>query len=227
MERKYPPIATEGFLYIGICAFLAWAAAMLGFTWASVLFAVLTLFNIYFFRDPERSIPGDPRSVVSPADGKVMLVDETVEKDFLDSRMKRVSISLALYNCHINRVPIKSKVAGSKYTPGSFHIANMPDWLYPESMKRASDENEKLSTLFETEGGDKVVVVQMTGFLARRIISYAGLDMEFKKGERYGMIKFGSRVDVYFPTDYEITVDVGDRITGGDTVIARSGERQV
>jgi len=224
MKRKHPPVASEGFLYIGICAFLAWAAAMFGYTWVSILFAVLTLCNLYFFRDPERDIPGDPRALVSPADGKVMLVDENVEKDFLDTSMKRISISLALYNCHINRVPIKAKVAGSKHTPGSFHIANMPDWLYPESMKRATDENERLSTLFETQDGDKIVVVQITGFLARRIVSYAGVDMEFKKGERYGMIKFGSRVDVYLPEGYEIAVQVGDRITGGDTVIAMNRE---
>jgi phosphatidylserine decarboxylase len=111
-------------------------------------------------------------------------------------------------------------VTGAKYTPGSFNIANMPAWLYPDSMKKASDENERRSTLIETPGGQEFVVYQMTGFLARRIVSYAELGMEFKKGDRYGIIKFGSRVDLYMPEGCVVEVRAGDKVLAGETVIA-------
>ncbi len=220
MRKRWAPIASEGFTFIGAFAFLAWAAAILNFTIPSIIFAALALACILFFRDPERTIQSDPDSLVSPADGRVITVDEVYERDFLSTPMKRVSISLALYDCHVNRVPAEGKVTGTKYTPGSFHIANMPSWFYPDSMKKASEGNERLSTLFETPGGEKFVVSQMAGFLARRIVSYAEIGMEFKKGDRYGMIKFGSRVDLYLPEGCVVEVKVGDRVVGGETVIA-------
>lgn len=220
MRTRRAPIASEGFTYIGVFAFLAWTAAILDFTLVSIVFALLAVTCIFFFRDPDRTIQSDPDSVVSPADGTVIRIEESYERDFLNTPMQRVSISLALYDCHVNRVPVGGKVTGTKYTPGSFNIANMPGWLYPDSMKKASDENERLATLIETSGGEKLVVTQMAGFLARRIVSYAELGMEFKKGDRYGMIKFGSRVDLYLPEECVLEARVGDRVVGGETVIA-------
>ena len=193
MERKRSPVATEGFTYLGILAILAWAAAMFNFTILSIVFAGLAVITLFFFRDPEREVPDDPDSIVSPADGSVVMVEEIYERDFLGAPMTRISISLALYDCHINRMPVRGKVVGTKYSPGGFNIAHMPDWLFSDGMKRKSDDNERLSTLIETPEGEKIVVSQIAGFLARRIVSYADIDMKFKKGERYGMIKFGSQ----------------------------------
>ena len=220
MRNARAPIASEGFTYIGVLALLAWATAILGFVLLSIVFAALAVVCVFFFRDPERNIQSDTDSVVSPADGTVITVDESYERDFLNAPVKRVSISLALYDCHINRMPVGGKVTGSKYTPGSFNIANMPGWLYPDSMKKASEENERRSVMIETEGGRQFVVYQMAGFLARRIVSYAELGMEFKKGDRYGMIKFGSRVDLYMPEECVVEARVGDKVVAGETVIA-------
>jgi phosphatidylserine decarboxylase len=220
MRNHRAPIASEGFTYIGLLALIAWVAAILNFTLLSILFAMLAVLCVFFFRDPERDIQSDADSVVSPADGTIITVDEAYERDFLNAPVKRVSISLALYDCHINRMPVEGIVTGAKYTPGSFNIANMPAWLYPDSMKKASDENERRSTLIETPGGQEFVVYQMTGFLARRIVSYAELGMEFKKGDRYGIIKFGSRVDLYMPEGCVVEVRAGDKVLAGETVIA-------
>lgn len=220
MERKRSPVATEGFTYLGILAILAWAAAMFDFTIPSIVFAVLAVITLFFFRDPEREVPDDPDSIVSPADGSVVMVEEIYERDFLGAPMTRISISLALYDCHINRMPVRGKVVGTKYSPGGFNIAHMPDWLFSDGMKRKSDDNERLSTLIETPEGEKIVVSQIAGFLARRIVSYAEIDMKFKKGERYGMIKFGSRVDVYLPEGCIIEVSIGNRVKAGESIIA-------
>ena len=220
MERKRSPIATEGFTYLGVLAILAWAAAIFNLTLLSIVFAMLAVITLFFFRDPEREIPGDPDSVVSPADGRVIMIENIYERDLLGEPMTRISISLALYDCHINRMPVRGKVTGTKYTPGSFNIAHMPEWLFSDGMKRKSEENERLSTLIETGDGEKIVVTQIAGFLARRIISYADIDMKFKKGERYGMIKFGSRVDVYLPEGCIIEVNVGNSVRAGESIIA-------
>ena len=220
MERKRSPIATEGFTYLGVLAILAWAAAIFDLTVISIIFAVLAVITLFFFRDPEREVPDTPDSIVSPADGRVVMVEEIYERDFLGAPMTRISISLALYDCHINRMPVRGKVIGTKYSPGSFNIAHMPDWLFPDGMKRKSDENERLSTLIETQDGEKVVVSQIAGFLARRIVSYADIDMRFQKGERYGMIKFGSRVDVYLPEGCIIEVSAGNTVRAGESIIA-------
>lgn len=220
MKKKRSPIASEGFPYIGILAFLAWAAAMFGFTTISFVFVVLTVLTLFFFRDPEREVPTDPDSVVSPADGRVIMIEEAYEKDLLGEPATRISISLALYDCHINRMPVGGKVTGTKYTPGSFNIAHMPGWLFSEGMKRKSDDNERFATLVETGEGKKVVVTQIAGFLARRIVSYVDLDMKFQKGERYGMIKFGSRVDIYLPEDCIIVVKEGEKVRAGESILA-------
>lgn len=221
MRIRRAPVASEGFVYIGIFALLAWAAAIVGFSVLSFILALLAILNVLFFRDPQRSIPNDPNAYLSPADGVVIYVEDSYERDFLNSNEIKISISLAVYDCHINRMPAASKVVATKYTQGSFHIANMPSWLYPENMKKKSEDNERLSTLIETADGKQLVVTQIAGFLARRIVSYAEPGMEFKSGERFGIIKFGSRVDLYLPQGSELEVKAGQRVWAGETVLAR------
>ncbi len=120
MERKRPPIATEGFTYLGILAFLAWAAAITGYTTVSFVFAGAAVVVLFFFRDPERDVPDAPEAVVSPADGEVLEVAEVYETDFLGKPATRISISLALYDCHINRMPVKGRVTGYEILPRQF-----------------------------------------------------------------------------------------------------------
>ncbi len=225
-ERGRSPVASEGFIFICIFAFLAWFSAILGFTIFSCAFALLCVLNIFFFRDPERDVPQDKDSLVSPADGRVILIKDAYEKDFLHAKLLKVSISLALYDCHVNRAPMDGRVLSTKYTPGSFNIANMPEWFYFGNIKKASENNERLSTLIEGKNGENLVISQVAGFLARRIVSYAEGGAELKKGERYGIIKFGSRVDVYLPVEYVIEVEVGSRVKAGETVIARLKEHK-
>lgn len=222
MRIRRAPVASEGFIYIGGLFLLAWLAAVLGFIVLSIILVLLAAFNVFFFRDPERSIPDEPDAYLSPADGVIIFVEDSYEPDFFDESAQKISISLAVYDCHINRMPTACKVISTKYTKGSFHIANMPSWLYPESMKKKSDDNERLSTLVETSDGKQIVVSQIAGFLARRIISYAEPGMEFKSGDRFGMIKFGSRVDLYLPKDSSIEVREGQRVWAGETVLARN-----
>lgn len=224
MRIRRAPVASEGFVYIGIFAILAWATAILGFTILSFLLALLAILNVFFFRDPKRNIPDDADAYLSPADGVVIFIEDAFERDFLNSNTLKISISLAVYDCHINRMPAAGKVAATKYTPGSFHIANMPSFLYSKSMKNASDDNERISTLLETGGGQKIVVSQIAGFLARRIVSYAKPEMEFKNGERFGIIKFGSRVDLYLPEGSSLEVKVGQRVWAGESILARMGD---
>jgi len=223
MKIRRAPVASEGFVYIGILALLAWATAIVGLTVLSFILALLAILNVLFFRDPERNIPDDKNAYLSPADGVIIFVEDSYERDFLNSNELKISISLAVYDCHINRMPVTGKVAATKYTPGSFHVANMPSWLYPENMKKKSEDNERLSTLIETPDGKKIVVSQIAGFLARRIVSYAKPDMEFKSGERFGMIKFGSRIDLYLPEESLLEVKVGQRVWAGETILARMG----
>ena len=221
MRIRRAPVASEGFVYIAGLSLLAWLTAILGFTVLSIILVLLAAFNIFFFRDPERKIPEDKNAYLSPADGVIIFVEDSYEQDFFDESAQKISISLAVYDCHINRMPTACKVVSTKYTKGSFHIANMPSWLYPESMKKKSNDNERLSTLIETHDGKQIVVSQIAGFLARRIISYAEPGMEFKSGDRFGMIKFGSRVDLYLPRDSSIEIKEGQRVWAGETVLAR------
>lgn len=221
MKIRRAPVASEGLVFIGAFAFLAWAAAIAGFNFVSLILAVLCVLNVLFFRDPDRIIPEDEYAVLSPADGVVILVEDAFEGDFLNAEARRISISLALYDCHINRAPVSGTVRGIRYTPGKFRIAHMPEFLYPEEMKKASGDNERNSVLIEDGSGNKTVVYQIAGFLARRIVCYAEQGAEFKKGDRYGIIKFGSRVDVYLPAGSSVDAGVGDRVKAGESIIAR------
>ena len=124
--------------------------------------------------------------------------------------MKRIGIFLSITDCHVNRFPVTGKVANTKYIPGRFHIADL---------KRSSTENERLATLIETDDKEQIVVVQIAGFIARRIVSYISVGDILQKGEKFGMIKFGSRVDIYLPLCCEVSIALGDKVRGGETIL--------
>lgn len=185
---------------------------VLNSNWLALLGLVGASFFAYFFRDPDRLIPQDPGIVISPADGKVIAVDEVQEDKFLGRPAKRVGIFMNVFDVHVNRSPLAGTVVTSSHQAGCFKAANRPD---------ACQANEQQATLLEGEEGSRVLVVQIAGLLARRIISFVTPGQKIERGERLGMICFGSRVDLYLPPDAEILVKVGDRVQAGTSILAR------
>ncbi len=165
----------------------------------------------FFFRDPERKIPEGEELFVSPADGRVILIKDIFEKDYLKSDTKEISIFMSPLNVHVNRAPCDGKVSIIKYSPGRFKAAYKDE---------ASIENENIVMVLDGKEG-RVLVRQVAGFLARRAVCKAKVGDVLRRGERYGIIKFGSRLDVYLPKDVKITVKLGEKVKAGETVIAR------
>ena len=196
-----------------ILAFLAVLAIVSGFfsAWAFWFFVVLCLCTIAFFRDPDRTPPDDPNVIVAAADGTVTEIVELDENAVLKSKTRRVGIFLSIFDVHTNRVPIDGRVVFRQHKPGLFVDARRPD---------CSDKNESMTWAFEGSGVT-VVVRQITGAIARRIVAWANVGDELKKGERFGMIRFGSRTELYLPLSATILVKVGDHVAGGATPIAR------
>ncbi len=211
------PIAREGYPFIAAAAVpaaaLFIAAAYRGGTvlWSLAVFAALfALAIIGFFRDPERSGPREEKLILAPADGKVIEITEVDEESYLGTRVKRISIFLSLFDVHVNRYPVSGNVEHRAYDPGKFE----PAWR-----RSASHSNERASTGIRSKRAP-VLVRQIAGLAARRIVTYAGVGERVRQGERMGLIRFGSRVDIFVPRDARIAVEVGSRSVGGVTVIA-------
>lgn len=171
---------------------------------------ITTLFMAFFFRDPEREVPLEKGLFVSPADGKVILVKDVFEKEFLKSAAKEISIFMSPLDVHVNRAPCDGKVKAVRYSPGKYMAAYKDE---------ASIRNENIVMLLEGEQG-RVLVRQVAGFVARRAVCRANVGDTLARGERYGIIKFSSRLDVYLPADVRILVKNGDKVLAGETVIA-------
>ncbi len=214
--------AREGYPFIGAALALAavgwvgWAvgfAGVAGQVTASVL-TVLALFVLWFFRDPERRIPTEEGAVVAPGEGRVIVVEEAQEPTYLRGACRKISIFLSVFDIHVQRAPVAGRVEHRAYKPGTYAVA----WL-----EKASDDNEQASLGMVTPHG-KVLVRQIAGLVARRIITYPVEGQDLGRGERIGIIRFGSRVDLYFPLDWEVTCAVGDRAVAGLTVLARQSK---
>ena len=198
------PIAKEGYPFILIAVVLTAIPAALSYYWAAGVFAILLIFVIAFFRDPERTVPNDPKIVISPGDGKV--VEITTEVDpFMGKTFTRVSIFLNVFNVHVNRVPIGGKIEKIKYNKGKFLNA---------FNEKASMENEQNIMLIR-DGDVEVLVKQIAGLIARRIVCWPKEGDEYELGQRYGLIRFGSRMDVLVPESTRLTVSKGDKVKGG------------
>ena len=178
---------------------------------ASLLGVALILYTFYFFRDPDRQAPADPSVVVAPADGVVVEIVEKAESELVNGTMRRVAIFLSVFDVHTNRAPIAGEVVYREHYPGKFLDARNPE---------SSMVNESQTWGFR-DGDTTVVVRQITGAIARRIVAWSKVGDRVAKGERFGMIRFGSRTELYLPLDSEITVKLGDRVKGGETVVAR------
>ncbi len=179
--------------------------------WLGAFSGLLILYTFYFFRDPERAAPADASVVVAAADGVIADIVEMEEDWITHSRMKRVAIFLSVFDVHTNRSPIPGKVIYSKRTVGKFLDARHPEATRLNEFWTWGIENERTT----------VVVRQITGAIARRIVAWSKVGDVLEKGERFGMIRFGSRTEIYLPLDAELTVKVGDRVQGGASIIAR------
>jgi phosphatidylserine decarboxylase len=179
--------------------------------WLSLIFLALFVFTIAFFRDPNRPVPADPNLIVAPADGRVSDIVELDEKEVLKIKTRRVGIFLSIFDVHTNRAPIDGRIIYRQHHEGLCLDARDPD---------CPEKNEAMTWAFENARG-AIVVRQLTGAIARRIVVWANVGDELKKGERFGMIRFGSRTELYLPLDAEVLVKTGDHVSGGSTVIAR------
>lgn len=204
------PFAKEGFPFIGAAAGLTLIAGLLGWLPVAVAAAVLTLFVSWFFRNPPRVIPQGPRLVVSPGDGKVLAVEEEFEPRFLKDRAIRISIFLNVFDVHINRIPCEGIIEDVQYQPGLFLVASKP---------HATLKNEQNAVMIKTVEGAKVLCVQVAGLIARRIVWWVNPKDPAVRGERYGLIRFGSRMDTYVPVGTAMRIAVGDRVKGGETIL--------
>lgn len=199
----------------GVLAAAMWAAAAAGAggtatAAAAGLFSVLALFVLWFFRDPSPATPGHP-AVVAPGQGRVILVEEADEPSFLGGRCRKISIFLSVFDVHVQRAPVSGTVEHRLHRPGAYAVA----WA-----QKASDENEQASLGLATEHG-RVLVRQIAGLVARRIVTDPAEGEDVRRGERIGLIRFGSRVDLFLPLEWEVTCRVGDRVKVGETELAR------
>ncbi|MCG6551318.1 MAG: phosphatidylserine decarboxylase family protein [Candidatus Magnetominusculus sp. LBB02] len=203
--------APEGIPFIGgaIAVTVAVFAALRN--WLTVIPFVITLFMFYFFRDPERITPTDEGAVISPADGKILLVAEVMEQEILGREVRKISIFMSPLNVHVNRAPCDGEVVSVKHTPGSFKKAFLDE---------ASLHNDNIAMLLKTKKGD-ILLRQIAGSVARRAVCRVKPGDTLKQGQRYGIIKFSSRVDIYLPLSARVIVKPGDIVLSGETVIAR------
>jgi phosphatidylserine decarboxylase len=182
--------------------------------WLFLLFVVLIAYTFYFFRDPERSVPTDPNAVVAAADGTITDIIEVEEGDVLKTRTRRVGIFLSIFDVHTNRAPIDGRIIFRQHREGLCLDARRAE---------CSEKNEAMIWAFENPRAT-LVVRQLTGAIARRIVAWSDVGDEVGKGERFGMIRFGSRTEVYLPLAADVLVKVGEHVAGGSTIIARLPE---
>ena len=201
-------IVAEGFPFIILSLVFTLFAAFFGVVWLTILLAALTIFIIAFFRNPERRFQDAEKLVISPADGKVIKIEEVNAQGAMEGRFKKISIFMNVFNVHVNRAPCGGTIEKISYRPGKFVSANLD---------KASAENERNDVLIRTKDGSAVWTVQIAGLIARRIVCWAREGDTVAKGERFGMIRFGSRVEVFLPAGSRVAVRLNDKVRAGQT----------
>lgn len=212
MQNRDMIFAKEGHGYIFASAILFMVTLPLGRWWLSLPLGLMAAFSAWFFRNPERTLPPGDDIYVSPADGTVLRVSEVNESRYLFRPMKKIEIFMSPLNVHVNRIPRTGTVVDAIYTKGKFLKANLD---------KASADNEQNAVIVRDRAGRDYMFVQIAGFVARRIISYVRAGKEVEAGQRMGLIKFGSRVDVYLPPEAEVLVRAGDKPRAGETILGR------
>jgi phosphatidylserine decarboxylase len=210
MAQNQWPIAKEGFPFLIPTALVTLFLGGMGWKVLMFLGILFTLFIAFFFRNPKRKIPDFQNVILSPADGRIVDVGECEEDRFLKERALKISIFMSLFDVHINRVPASGEVLQKSYHPGRFLMANV---------EKSSLLNEQNALIVETEDRFKILLIQIAGFVARRIVCYAKIGDALKKGEIFGLIRFGSRVDLYLPLEIKPLVRVGQHVKGGESII--------
>ena len=210
MKQNLWPVAKEGLPFLGTSALLTILFAGMGWEVLTAVGILVTLFIAFFFRNPKRETPNLQNIILSPADGRIIHVGECEEDRFLKKKALKVSIFMSLFDVHLNRAPVSGRVLERSYHPGQFFVANA---------EKSSLLNEQNALILETEDRFKILLVQIAGFVARRIVCYAKAGDTLRMGEIFGMIRFGSRVDLYLPTEVKPVVKVRQRVKGGKSII--------
>lgn len=210
MRKPTIPVALEGVPFIGFSAFLTLIAAVLSYQYVVAVGIFLTGFCLYFFRDPERVSPVDGDALVSPADGKVIIVEKIYDDRFTQDHVYKVSIFMNVFNVHVNRIPFAGRIANVIYKPGRFYSADSD---------KGALENEACTLIVETKHGYRYGMTQVAGLIARRIVCWADVDDSFRTGQRFGLIRFGSRVDLYLPLKTNLEISVGQKVKAGESIL--------
>ena len=213
LEKIFPKIHSEGYKFLAIAIIVTIFLYFLS-TFLGLIGLVLSIWVYYFFRDPERISINDENYLTSPADGEVLMVHEVdgpKELGLEDRKFTKISIFMNVFDCHVNRTPCEGKISEILYKPGKFLNA---------SLDKASEDNERNYYKITNSHGEDVIVVQIAGLIARRIVCESSKDQQLQQGERIGMIRFGSRADVYFE-NYETLVKVGQKTIAGETLLAK------
>ena len=205
----HPIVAREGWLFTAVALVFSIAISWISLIWSLPLW-IITVFVVQFFRDPPRHIPQDEKVVLSPADGRIVVVEKT-EDPYAKREALKISVFMNVFNVHSNRSPVDGKIEQVQYFPGKFIHADLD---------KASLENERNMLIITTERNQQVTCVQVAGLIARRILCYVSAGDTLKRGQRYGFIRFGSRVDVYLPLSAKPKVAVGDKVYATETVLA-------
>lgn len=202
-------VSDQGYKPIFISFLICWlGTAFFGISIISILLLVTFVLIIHFFRDPERIIP-NTSGIISPADGKIISVDLVEEEEFTNLEMRRICIFLSLLDCHIARSPISSEVKETIYYPGKFKFANSPECI----------ENERLYLHLKTQDNSNIILILFAGYIARRIVPFVSKGSLLEIGERIGIIKFGSRIDIYVPSSYVTNFKAGDEVVAGESIL--------
>ena len=213
IDVVFPKLHKEGYRFLAIAAFITFILLLIS-NFFGIISLVLTIWVYYFFRDPDRFPVNDDNYLVSPADGVITQIIETngpKEIGLENKKYTRVSIFMNVFNCHVNRAPSSGKIAEIYYKPGKYFNA---------TLDKASDENERNYVKIKGSNGDELIVVQIAGLIARRIVCEVRKDDEIKQGDKFGIIRFGSRVDLYFE-NYQLLVRLNQKTIGGETLIAK------
>ncbi|MBI3609433.1 MAG: phosphatidylserine decarboxylase family protein [Nitrospirae bacterium] len=210
MSKEQSPVVRERLPFLIGATVLTAVIASLKIVWLTAVMGALALQTFWFFRDPRRIIPTGEGLIVSPADGRIIEMAEVEEERFLKDRAVKISIFLNLFDVHVNRIPCSGRIRGIHYQPGKFLAANKD---------LASTENEQNAVLLETPSGVKIVFVQVAGLVARRIVCWVKEGDAVQRGGRFGMIRFGSRTDLFLPLGTELKVMLGEKVKGGSSVI--------
>ncbi len=205
------PIAREGYPFIVFAAFVTLITAILGYEFLAWPSLAITSFVVAFFRDPERMSDAEPEKLISPADGKIIVIEEQNDDIYLQDKVIKISIFMNIFNVHVNRIPIDGVVEEIAYKPGKFYSADSD---------KGALLNERCGIILTSQSGHRMAFVQIAGLIARRIVNWLEPTDTVKRGERFGLIRFGSRVDLYLPAASIVHVKLGQKVRSGETAIA-------